>query len=271
MKNYLYWTLRIACVAIYVGHGMFGVLGGKAAWLPYFAVVGIPEHLAWPLMRLVGVVDVSAAIFVLFMPTLPLLDKRLPLYYMVFWGFWTALLRPLAGEGWWEFMERFPNWIVPLAFLLMHFKRPIIGIKEEIAAGESDRLVSWCLRLGAAVHFIGHGGYGAFMHKAVWYDYLGVFGVTQASAQAANLVSFLGRFEIALGFVLLLRPRRAALILGFALMAFDPGARLFVGEPVWEFIERGGNMVAPIALVMLMAARSAVGRAGSLGRVREAF
>lgn len=235
MRNKLYWLLRIACFGIYLGHGMFGVLGGKAAWLPYFHFVGIPDHIAWPLMRIVGVVDVASAFIVLFKPTRPVL------LYMIGWGFWTALLRPLVGEGWWECLERFPNWIVPLAFFGLQFFDDV------------GQFLHWCLRLGTAVHFIGHGGYGAFVHKPAWTGYFGAFGLDPATVQSAGLVSGLGWAEIILGVIILVAPVRVFLIAALVLMAFDPGARLFVGEPAWEFIERSGNMVAPLALMVAMA------------------
>jgi hypothetical protein len=39
------------------------------------------------------------------------------LLYMAVWGLLTATMRPLAGEPIWEFVERIPNWAIPLAFL----------------------------------------------------------------------------------------------------------------------------------------------------------
>jgi hypothetical protein len=91
--------LRLAVVAEFVGHGAFGIIT-KAAWLPYFGVVGIPEWAAWRLMPVVGAVDVALGIVAVFRP------MPAALLYMAAWGLWTALLRPLTGEGWWEFLER---------------------------------------------------------------------------------------------------------------------------------------------------------------------
>ena len=102
--------LRIACAAEFVGHGAFGVMT-KAAWLPYFGVAGIPPELAWKLMPLIGTVDITLGLLVgLVRPA------RVLLLYMAFWGLLTATIRPLAGEPIWEFVERVPNWAVPLAF-----------------------------------------------------------------------------------------------------------------------------------------------------------
>ena len=108
----IYWLLRLACAAEFIGHGAFGIIT-KAAWVPYFGVVGIPEDLAYTLMPVIGTVDISLGILVLLRPV------RAGLLYMAFWGFMTATIRPLSGEPIWEFLERAPNWGVPLALLFL--------------------------------------------------------------------------------------------------------------------------------------------------------
>ena len=108
----LFWLLRIACFCEFVGHGAFGIIT-KAAWVPYFGVVGIPERWAYKLMPVVGSVDIFLGFLVLLKPI------RAALLYMAVWGLWTALLRPLAGEPFWETIERAPNYLVPLALLYL--------------------------------------------------------------------------------------------------------------------------------------------------------
>src|SRR5439155_2000582 len=108
----LHWTLRIAVAACFIGHGAFGIIT-KADWLPYFAVVGIPEWLAWRLEPLIGTMDITMGVLTL------VSHRRGVLAWAVFWGFWTALLRPLAGQGIWELLERAGNYGVPLAMLYM--------------------------------------------------------------------------------------------------------------------------------------------------------
>jgi len=108
----VYWLLRLACAAEFIGHGAFGIIT-KAAWVPYFGVVGIPPDVAWDLMPLIGSVDIALGVLVgLVRPA------RALLLYMASWGLLTATIRPLAGEPIWEFVERVPNWAIPLSFLL---------------------------------------------------------------------------------------------------------------------------------------------------------
>lgn len=105
--------LRVACAAEFVGHGAFGIIT-KAAWVPYFGVVGIPPELAWKLMPVIGTIDITLGLLVGFVR-----PARLLLAYMAFWGAATATIRPLAGEPIWEFVERVPNWAIPLAYFMM--------------------------------------------------------------------------------------------------------------------------------------------------------
>ena len=104
--------LRGGAALCFIGHGAFGFIT-KAAWLPYFAIFGIPEAWAWRLMPVVGAVDISVGVLTLVQPV------RAVILYMAFWGFQTACLRPIAGQGMWELLERAGNYGVPLAFLCL--------------------------------------------------------------------------------------------------------------------------------------------------------
>jgi len=39
---------------------------------------------------------------------------------MAVWGFWTALVRPLVGMSWLDFVERGANWATPLALYFFY-------------------------------------------------------------------------------------------------------------------------------------------------------
>lgn len=107
------WILRIAVAGEFVGHGVFA-LQGKESWIPYFNSVGISAEGALALMPIIGVLDLLLAVLVLVKPI------RIALLWMALWGFWTALLRPIAGEPIWDFIERWANWGAPLALLFMY-------------------------------------------------------------------------------------------------------------------------------------------------------
>ena len=106
------WVLRISVAGEFIGHGVFA-LQGKQEWISWFAKFGVPDAgLAVQLLFWVGVVDIALAVSVLIKPVRP------ALLWMVFWGFWTALIRPIVGMPIWDFVERSANWGAPLALLL---------------------------------------------------------------------------------------------------------------------------------------------------------
>lgn len=107
------WVLRIAVAGEFLGHGVFA-LQGKKDWIGWFAQFGVADAgTAATLLFWIGVMDVLFAILVLVKPI------RFALLWMTFWGFWTALLRPLVGMPIWDFVERWANWGGPLALLLL--------------------------------------------------------------------------------------------------------------------------------------------------------
>lgn len=107
------WVLRIAVAGEFIGHGVFA-LQGKKDWVNWFSTFGISDAgTATQLLFLLGIIDISLAILVLVKPV------RVALLWMTFWGFWTALLRPIVGMPVWDFIERWANWGAPLALLLL--------------------------------------------------------------------------------------------------------------------------------------------------------
>jgi len=107
------WVLRVAVAGEFIGHGVFA-LQGKKDWIGWFAQFGVSDAgLAVKLLFFIGLLDIALAVLILIKPI------RIALLWMTFWGFWTALLRPLVGMPIWDFVERWANWGAPLALLLM--------------------------------------------------------------------------------------------------------------------------------------------------------
>ena len=107
------WVLRVGVAGEFFGHGMFA-LGGKAAWIGWIEqLLGVQTETAVTLLTLVGLLDILVAIIVLLKPI------KAALLWAAVWGFWTALVRPIVGESFWDFIERFANWAAPLALLIM--------------------------------------------------------------------------------------------------------------------------------------------------------
>ncbi len=115
MRNFnkISWILRLAVAGEFLGHGVFA-LQGKPQWLGWIQqLTGVNANLAGQLLFIVGLTDILVALIVLIKPLKPVL------IWAAFWGFWTALVRPLVGEPIWDFIERWANWGAPLALLLL--------------------------------------------------------------------------------------------------------------------------------------------------------
>lgn len=109
------WLLRVGVAGEFIGHGLLAT-GGKRDWIGWIsqmAHVGNPT--AATLLFWIGVSDVIVALIILFKPMRPVL------LWAAFWGFWTAIVRPLVGVGWLDFIERSANWAAPLA-LFYYYK-----------------------------------------------------------------------------------------------------------------------------------------------------
>jgi hypothetical protein len=123
--------LRVATAGTLVGHGAFGALMAKPAWLGYLAAAGLPPSPA--LVSLVGWLEIAAGLLVLAWPAHGLL------LLVVLWKVGTELLRPLAGEPFWEFVERWSNYTAPLALLYVRWRGrsagPVPRPDEPAAAG----------------------------------------------------------------------------------------------------------------------------------------
>jgi hypothetical protein len=241
------WILRIGVAGCFIGHGAFGVIA-KAAWVPYFGVTGIHADTAWRLMPVVGAMDIVIGILALAWPC------RALFAWGIVWAAWTALLRPLSGEPFWETFERAGNYGVPLACLVLYGVRGTwltrVSISQaviEFTPRVRQRLL-WTLRLTTFFLLIGHACLGLVVHKAgLTQHYLAVW-----SDAPASTVTWIGAFELVLAAALLLRPT-PGLLLGICLWKIATESLFLVaGAPVWELIERFGSYTAPLALAFLL-------------------
>ncbi|MGH7681007.1 MAG: hypothetical protein ACRENN_03365, partial [Candidatus Eiseniibacteriota bacterium] len=264
----IHWILRIGAFMCFVGHGAFGVQT-KQGWLPFFHALGIHnDALALRIMPIVGTNDIIMGLFVLLSPC------RIVLAWMAVWAVFTAFLRPMAGQGFWEVIERGGNYGVPLAFLAMsgwarswrEWFEPIVPRPTPEPSPATMATVAMVLRLATAFLLIGHAGYGAFMHKKMLIDQYAAVGFGGFPGGAASLVPAVGWFEMVLGVAVLLAPLPPLLL--FICLWKVATEMLYpvsgIGQtPFFEWVERGGSYTAPLALFVLTARRSIPGLAGN--------
>lgn len=113
MDKRLEWVLRIAVAGEFLGHGMLA-LQGKKQWVGWISqLTAADASLATQLLLIIGLSDLLVVLIVLIRPI------KIVLLWATFWGFWTAILRPIVGESIWDFIERFTNIGAPLALLLI--------------------------------------------------------------------------------------------------------------------------------------------------------
>lgn len=236
-------VLRVGVAGCFIGHGAWGVIT-KAGWLPYFAAGGIHPPLAWTLMPWIGTMDITIGIIALLWPTRALLT------WAVVWATWTALCRPLAGESFWEFVERAGNYGVPLALFVAAGAGPLfrrLDLREARLTAELRERLAWVLRCVTAAVLVGHAGCTLSEPNASFcHNYL----LLWPHAPETGVVAF-GVAEAVLALIVLVRPApgllRAVVVWKFGTESLF----LFAHAPVWEVVERFGSYTAPLALAGL--------------------
>jgi hypothetical protein len=249
----IWWLLRLGVALEFIGHGAFGVIT-KEGWLPYFGVWGIPENIAWRIMPIVGVIDISLGFLAFFAP------RKSFLLFMAAWGLMTACLRPLAGEPISELFERAYNFCVPLAaFLMIAWDVKSHGWFHRVknVPQLSKKHWNWLkilLQVAIAVYLISHGAFGAFDAKEGLVKQYEATGIAALFGSTSAALSAIGWFEIALGIFVLLAPIAPLLFFVCGWKIVTESLFIFSGAfySGFEFIERGASMVAPLGLYFII-------------------
>ena len=245
-----YWALRVGAAMCLIGHGAFGFIT-KAAWLPYFGVIGIPESWAWKLMPLIGAVDVTAGMAILFAP------RALPLVYLSVWAIVDGAPSPAfrrkharGGRARGELRRAVrPVGVDGHAALCRASCRPARGTDEEWTGLTAAMSI---LKWTTVLLLVGHGLLGVVNHKAVLMGHYATIGLP------ADAVDLIGWFEILLAAAIVVRPAVGLLLFVAAWKIATESLFVVSGAPVWEFVERGGSYAAPLALAALMRYRRSI-------------
>ncbi|MEO7120410.1 MAG: hypothetical protein ABIY62_04905, partial [Ginsengibacter sp.] len=153
--NRIYYTLRIASAMCFIGHGSFGIIT-KSIWANYFGMFGIGHAASYSLMPVVGIIDILFGLMLLFYPI------KAVVIWLVLWGFVTALLRPMSGEPFPEFIERAGNFGAPLALLILsgpdNLKNLFRPLHADIKISDQTlKSVTLILRIVVCLLLAGHG------------------------------------------------------------------------------------------------------------------
>jgi uncharacterized membrane protein YphA (DoxX/SURF4 family) len=239
-ESRMYISLRIASAMCYIGHGIFGIIT-KPIWCNYFAVFGIGHDMAYRLMPIVGIMDITMGLILLFYPV------RIAPLWLVIWGFVTASLRPLSGEPFAEMIERAGNYGAPLALLFLCGLKGLKGslwIRLSGPAHNDGRARAnalLCLRIAVFLLLLGHGWLNLIEKKGILQQYAGL-----GFSEPIRTAFFVGLFEILAAVAVLVRPVRPLL---FVLLFWKMGTELFYPQhELFEWIERGGSYGCLLAL-----------------------
>jgi hypothetical protein len=248
----IHYTLRIATVCCFVGHGVFGVIT-KAIWCNYFAFFGIGTATAYKLMPLLGSFDILLGLTMLILPL------RIIPVWLVFWGFITGLCRPLAGEPLAELIERAGNFGAPLALLILSGginKTNLLGTMDpESPVDEMTmRKVFCCLKITAFLLLMGHGWLNLIEKKSLLSQYLSV-----GFVNPTRTALVIGLSEVTAAFAVIIRPIRSMVFLFFIWkMATE---LMYPHLEIFEWLERGGSYGVLLSLWFILHSSIKKGRA----------
>jgi hypothetical protein len=272
IEHKLHWLLRLGVVGCCIGHGAYGFMT-KEAWVPYFGVVGINRAWAYRLMPWVGVMDVSLGL------TMAVVPLRVVLLHLTVWGLWTAALRPLSGDVVWEFFERAGNYGVPLAFLVLAgvprcrrgWFTPVWPSTMRPLTVDSAQAMHVILRVTTCLLLLGHGALGALHNKPALTAHYASIGLHDLAVGGLTLTQMVGGLEIVMAVAVLVAPFPSLLIsIGLWKMATE---MLFMtaGALPFEWIERAGSYMAPLALSYWGNHMHHEGRGSGTSRLRKIF
>ena len=107
----------------------------------------------------------------------------------------------------------------------------------------------WVLRIAVAAEFFGHGCF-AVMQNPAWIPFVTFFG--WSDDQARVILFIVGCLDITLAISVLVKPWPPALAWMSFWATFAAALRPLTGGSILEFIERGANIGAPLALLFLV-------------------
>jgi len=107
----------------------------------------------------------------------------------------------------------------------------------------------WIFRVAAAMCFIGHGVFG-ILTKEAWVPFFGLLGISRETA--FSLMPLIGIVDIGVGFAVLFRPVRAALLYMAVWALWTAALRPLTGDSVFEMLERAGNYGVPLAFLLFL-------------------
>jgi hypothetical protein len=241
--NYLHYIFQISCALCFIGHGAFGIIT-KPIWCNYFGVFAISKEMAYHLMPAVGLIDIVLGISLLVYPL------RAVAGWLICWGLFTALLRPLSGEPVAEFLERAGNYGAPLILLLISIREiPANWFSkiEDVKSLDEDRLkvVIACLQIFGFMFLFGHGWLNLIEKQGLLKQYAAI-----GFENPGNVARIVGLFEIGGSLLILFKPLRQIIFMLFIWKVVSETLHPAYG--FFEWVERCGSYGVLLGLWLIL-------------------
>ncbi len=116
----------------------------------------------------------------------------------------------------------------------------------------NTKVIEWVLRVAIFGTFFGHGVF-ALQGKEKWIQWIMDFGGWDAGL-AAQLLLAVGILDVIVALIVLFKPVRIVLLWATIWTSWTAFMHImpFIGDPVWDFVERWANIGAPLALLLLL-------------------
>ena len=114
---------------------------------------------------------------------------------------------------------------------------------------DNNLYIEYILRIATAFIFAGHGVFALQTHPQ-WIHYLTTVGFS--IEQARTIMPLIGALDIAVALHILAFPKEYVLIWAVVWTFATATIRPLAGEPIWAFIERGGNWATPLVLILVL-------------------
>lgn len=114
----------------------------------------------------------------------------------------------------------------------------------------NSKTIEWVLRIAVAGEFVGHGSIALLNLNPKWPKWVQHF-ISVSDATAVQILFLVGLLDLLVALIVLVKPIKVVLLWAALWGFWTALMRPFVGELIWDFIERSANWGAPLALLLL--------------------
>ena len=117
---------------------------------------------------------------------------------------------------------------------------------------DTNKKIKWILRIAIFGVFFGHAMF-ALVGNPKWVGWIMNFGGWEKEL-STHLLFLVGLLDTFVAFAVLIKPIRIILLWAVLWTTWTAFMHIlpFIGDPIWDFVERWANIGAPLALLLLI-------------------